>query len=203
MRGKGTSFCPYCGREVSPHFKFCPYCGRPLKRKPSSEVQPPPPPPPQSVSYTMPTTLPPPPPPEQMTSYTTPTTGEVVVYYKYIQPYYIYITNRRIAGVKSRKRAFLNNISPISAAVVAYREAIKSEQQQKLLYELNTKKKSFEFYWEQIRLIEAKKPGWLSGGHIKIYPIYGKYVKIYVYGSDFEEIVNILRQFVPDRLAIV
>ncbi len=117
---------------------------------------------------------------------------ERVLFYGYIEPYYIYVTNIRIAGIKSRKRAFLE-ISPIAAAIMEGKETINAWNQQKLLYELNTKKKNFEFYWQYIRVIEAKKPRLLSSGHIKIYPFYGKTIKITIPTTGtFNRIVGIL-----------
>lgn len=55
-------------------------------------------------------------------------------------------------------RAILE-VSPLTAAFAATKDTMRSAQQEKLLRDLNSKKKSFEFLWEHVRMIEAKKPG--------------------------------------------
>ena len=214
-----TPFCPYCGREVESYFRFCPFCGKLLKQGKSSRseatVPPPPPPPPQVSAPTVsprqdlpPPPPPPPPPPEPAVqygaaAYPSAAGGEVVVFYDYIEPFYVYVTSRRIAGIKSRKRALLM-LSPIGEALASTKEMIDAAKQEKLLRDLNTKKKSFEFFWEHVRVVEAKRPGLLTGGHVKIYPAYGKPVKINVAASStFEKLVGAIQQVSPGKVAIV
>jgi len=94
--------------------------------------------------------------------------------------------------------------APIFDALAATKEAIDRERQEKLLRDLNTKKKSFEFFWEHVRMIEAKKPGLISGGHIKIYPLYGKAVKIRVAASGtLDKLVSAIQQFSPNKVVMV
>ncbi|RLE86405.1 MAG: hypothetical protein DRJ67_07280, partial [Thermoprotei archaeon] len=154
-----------------------------------------------------------PPPPEAAQ----PAGGEVVLYYGYLQPYYLYVTNRRIAGVKSRKRALLQGLGAgllgggalgaivaISAAqaIGSAKDAIKREQQEKLLNELNTKKKNFEFYWEQVRVVEVKKPGLISGGYVRIVPFYGREVKIKFSGGSVDELLRALNYAKPGAVVL-
>ncbi len=180
-------YCPRCGREVRPDFRFCPFCGTALTPRIPERPQPLPPPPP--------------PPPPQPAEQPTVSTGETILFYRYIEPYYLYITNRRIAGVKSRMRAFMDSLSPITSTIAVVKDAGKAEQQEKLLRELNTKKKSFEFFWEHVNVIEAKRPGRITGGHIKIIPMYGKSVKINIAsGTTFDEVLSAIQKVAPQKI---
>jgi len=119
-----------------------------------------------------------------------------------IKGYGVYITNKRIIGVKKRGWA-------IAGAIVgggvgrAIAKKMTKDLSDKTIKELE-QKKDFEAYKDQIKEIELKKPGFMRGGHLQITLKSGEKTKIKIDGKgEFEALNTMMNAFKPEALKVI
>jgi len=124
-----------------------------------------------------------------------------------IAGYGIYVTNKRIIGIKARKRYVVGAIIGTILGGPAFGEslgrALTKDESRKLIEELD-KKKDFEAYKEDISYIELKKPSFWRRGHLLVAMKSGESIKVLVdEKGDYERLLTLLREFYPEALRLV
>ncbi len=193
-------YCPNCGTPVESTDRFCPNCGYNLaeRRMPT--------PPPAQPSYQ--------PPP----AYAAPTAAQPSAYERilggvssanmkkgFLAGYGVYVTDRRIIGVKERKKGLMSGLAFRFGGVIGALIATKMtlDDMKKTLAEIE-KRKDFEVYKDDVTYIELKKPGRIRGGHLKIMRRFGDEIKIDVNGKkEYETLLEALQQFKPEALRVI
>ncbi len=193
-------YCPNCGTPVEPTDRFCPNCGYNLaeRRMPT--------PPPAQPQYQ--------PPP----AYTPPTAAQPPAYERilggvssanmkkgFLRGYGVYVTDRRIIGVKMRGKGLLSGLGFAFGGVIGGLIASRMTRKEvdKTLSEIE-KGKDFEVYRDDVTYIELKKPGRIKGGHLKIMRRFGDEIKIDISGKkEYETLLGALQQFKPEALRVI
>jgi gas vesicle protein len=119
-----------------------------------------------------------------------------------ISGYGIYITNKRIIGIKKRKWVIAGHII---GGVIGWAVAAKltKDESRKALEELD-RKKDFDVYKEEVSSIELKKPGLMRAGHLLITKNDGETIKIVVGGKkEFKALKEMMSAFKPEALRVI
>jgi len=124
-----------------------------------------------------------------------------------IAGYGIYVTNKRIIGIKAWKRfvvgATIGAILGGAAVGALLGRALTKDESRKLIEELD-KKKDFEAYKEDISYIELKKPSFWRRGHLLVAMKSGESIKVLMAEKgDYERLLTLLREFYPEALRLV
>ncbi len=115
--------------------------------------------------------------------------------------YGVYITNRRIIGVKKRKLALP---SMLLGGVAAWAMEKMTEGERIRLVEELDRDKDFEIYKEDVRAIELKKPSLLRRGHLRIISTSGEETKIMILNKKaFEALREMMSVFKPEALTVI
>lgn len=127
--------------------------------------------------------------------------------------YGLYLTDRRIIGVKARTKALVSGVvggivGGVAGALTTQAVArLTRDEKVKLIGELE-KNKDFEVLKDEVTEIELKKPNplmrlvtGLGGGHIIIRTGGGKEIKITNYGKgEHELLLDLMRRFKPEAV---
>ena len=118
----------------------------------------------------------------------------------YPRGYALYMTNKRIIGVKKAKVGIAGLLAPVKVGPVGglVTENTPKEVNAKIVQELDGRK-DFALRWNDIRRIEFKKPGLLIGGHAIFIPVSEEAVTVKIgTKKDLEMLVSLIRKFLPD-----
>jgi len=195
-------YCLYCGKQVQENCRFCPFCGKLLPTK-SSQPPPPPPPPPQPLSVRagieiaqpkekglqgMSTTE-----EEQLLGGLT--SGDLHLKGRVSFGYGIYVTNKRIIGVKSMKGLLASGLLGLAGLWVG-----RTDSSAKAIAELE-EKKDIEVRKEDVSEIEMKKPHGIRAGYLNIALNSGGSVTVTIGNKkEFKTIRDLMAAFRPEVL---
>lgn len=116
--------------------------------------------------------------------------------------YGIYVTSKRIIGLKKRKLGFLGAITTgvVSSAVGGVTSV---EESRKAIEELDKERKDIEIPREEVAYIELKKPTFFKRGHLLIRMASGEEIKIMILGKKaFEPLKGLMKAFKPEVLKV-
>ncbi len=122
-----------------------------------------------------------------------------------IAGYGVYVTTRRIIGVKSRRALFKQLAgAPLGGMVGAVLGArLSRDETIRVMGELE-QKKDVEVMKEAVSGIELRKPTFVHRGHVVISRLSGDAVKIIIADKkDYEKVVPLMRAFRPDAVTVV
>jgi len=118
-----------------------------------------------------------------------------------LKGYGLYITNRRIIGVK--KRALALPALLVGGLAAWAMEKVAEDERVKLVEELD-KNKDFEIYKERVQAIELKKPSFFKRGHLRIISTSGEETKIMVLDKKaFNALREMMSAFKPEALTVI
>jgi hypothetical protein len=120
----------------------------------------------------------------------------------YPRGYALYMTNKRVIGVKKPKVGIMGLIAPRRVGPVGglVTENATMDDEMKMIREIDAKK-DFEMRWDSISRIDFKKPGILVGGHVILTPSTGEPVTVKIgTKKDFEIVLNLMRNFLPQAV---
>ena len=123
----------------------------------------------------------------------------------FLRGYGVYVTDRRIIGVKMRGKGLLSGLGFAFGGVIGGLIASRMTRKEvdKTLSEIE-KGKDFEVYRDDVTYIELKKPGRIKGGHLKIMRRFGDEIKIDISGKkEYETLLGALQQFKPEALRVI
>jgi len=185
-----VKYCPNCGNPVETTDKFCPNCGYDLV-----ERRMPPAAPPQEAEA---------PPPESSDERMLGGVTSANLSKGWLRGYGLYATDRRIIGIKARKKALARGLGFAFGGILgaALASRMTREEGLKLLSELE-KGKDFEVYREDVDALEMKKPGRIRAGYIKIMRGSDE-IEVKISGKkEYEALLEAMRQFKPEALKVV
>ncbi len=116
--------------------------------------------------------------------------------------YGLFITNKRVIGVKKPKAGvgFLIGAGlggPVGGMIS---QRARKEEDEKVLQELD-EKKDFDLRKEDISRIEFKKPGIVVGGHIIFSSRTAEPIRVKIgTKKDLDIMMNLMRNFLPDAM---
>lgn len=121
-----------------------------------------------------------------------------------LRGYGLYVTNRRIIGVKSKKSISILMGGAMGGLIGrALVDKLSRDESKKAIDEIESKK-DFDLLLEDVSKVEIKKPSFFKVGYIKIKSRNGDEMDIIIRNKkDYGLLSDIFKKAIPDRVVVI